>query len=52
MIEDVEMSIATSNTNSDKIPRGVLIKDPGKSAATATDSKFNTGTGAFSYLNN
>jgi hypothetical protein len=52
MIEDVEMSMATSKTSSDKISRGELIKDPGKSAATAADRKFNTGTNAFSYLNN
>lgn len=52
MIEDVEMSMATSKTSSDKISRGALIKDPGKSAATAADRKFNTGTDAFSYLNN
>jgi hypothetical protein len=52
MIEDVEMSIATSKSSADKISRGALIKDPGKSAATAADRKFNTGTDAFSYLNN
>lgn len=52
MIEDVEMSMATSKSSSDKISRGALIKDPGKSAATAADRKFNTGTDAFSYLNN
>jgi hypothetical protein len=52
MIEDVEMSMATSKSSADKISRGALIKDPGKSAATAADRKFNTGTDAFSYLNN
>ena len=52
MIEDVEMSLATSNLSSDKISREALIKDPGKSAATAADRKFNSGTDAFSYLNN
>lgn len=52
MIEDVEMSMATSKSSSDKISRGALIKDPGKSAATAADRKINTGTSAFSYLNN
>ena len=52
MIEDVEMSLATSNLNADKISREALIKDPGKSAATAADRKFNSGTDAFSYLNN
>ena len=51
MIEDVEMSLATSNLSADKISREALIKDPGKSAATA-DRKFNSGTDAFSYLNN
>ena len=52
MIEDVEMSMATSKSSTDKISRGALIQDPGKSAATAADRKFNTGTDAFSYLNN
>ena len=52
MIEDVEMSLATSNLSADKISREALIKDPGKSAATAADRKFNSGTDAFSYLNN
>ena len=52
MIEDVEMSLATSNLSADKISRKALIKDPGKSAATAADRKFNSGTDAFSYLNN
>ena len=52
MIEDVGMSLATSKESSDKISREVLIKDPGKSAATAADRKFNSGTNAFSYLNN
>ena len=52
MIEDVEMSMATSKSSTDKISRGALIQDPGNSAATAADRKFNTGTDAFSYLNN
>ena len=52
MIDDVEMSLATSKKNTDKISRVALIKDPGKSAATAADRKINTGTDAFSYLNN
>ena len=52
MIEDVGMSLATSKESSDKISREVLIKDPGKSIATAADRKFNSGTNAFSYLNN
>ena len=52
MIDDVETSLATSKKNTDKMSRGALIKDPGKSAATAADRKINTGTDAFSYLNN
>ena len=52
MIEDVGMSLATSKESSDKISREVLIKDPGKSIATSADRKFNSGTNAFSYLNN
>lgn len=52
MLEDAEVSLATSKGYSDKISKTPIIKDPGVSSATSGKVKFNTGTDSFSYLNN
>lgn len=52
MLEDAEVSLATSRGHSDKISKTPIIKDPGVSSATSGKVKFNTGTDSFSYLNN
>lgn len=52
MLEDAEVSLATSKGYNDKISKTPIIKDPGVSSATSGKLNFNTGTDSFSYLNN